>query len=92
MALWFTVSCRLHGLYCVIIIASTSVQDARKFATTLPAARMAMMSSYAVKMNWLIKTEKLRPIVGQGLIPLCSTQYKLLFGTTRIPGKTTGIE
>lgn len=76
----------LHN-YCFIL-----VQDARKLFTTLPAARMGMMTNSALKMNWLIKTEKLTPLVGQGLIPLCSTQYKLLFGTTRIPGRTMGME
>lgn len=68
------------------------MQDARKFATTLVAARMGMMCWSAVKMNWLIKNENIQPLMGQGLVPLCSTQYKLLFGTTRIPGKTMGEE
>ena len=74
------------------ITAFTPVQDARKLCTTLPVARMGLMSSSLMKLKWLIKTEKLTPIVGQGLVPLCSTQYKLLFGTTRIPGKTMGME
>ena len=80
----------IHKLHCIIYYVC--IQDARKPATSLPAARMGMMTQCIIKMNWLIKTENLQPLMGQKLIPLCSTQYKLLFGTTRIPGKTMGKE
>lgn len=67
-------------------------KDARALITSLPAARAGMFLHGSMKLKWLIETEQLQPILGQGLIPLCSTQYRLLFGTTRIPGKTMGKE
>ena len=75
-------------IYCILRI----IQDARRLATLIPAARMGMFTHCILKLNWLIKTENMQPLMGQNLIPLCSTQYKLLFGTTRIPGKTMGKE
>ena len=74
------------------VILHAIIQDARGQGTTIPASRMGMMTSCIMKLNWLIKTENLQPLMGQKLIPLCSTQYKLLFSTTRIPGKTMGKE
>lgn len=37
-----------------------------------------------------IETERLKPLVINGLIPLCSVQYEKLFGTTRLPGQEAG--
>ena len=37
-----------------------------------------------------IETEKLKPLVINGLVPLCSAQYDKLFGTTRLPGQERG--
>lgn len=75
----------------VIFTRRSPSQDARILLTNFPAARIAMLTSCAFKLKYQIKTGSLKPLIGQGLVPLCSTQYKDLFGTTRIPGKQMGM-
>lgn len=35
----------------------------------------------------LLEKEKLKPLIMSGIVPLCSTQYRPMFNSTRIPGK-----
>ena len=59
--------------------------------TNLPAARVGMISNLMMRMKRDIETERLKPLIIMGLIPLCSVQYDRLFGTTRVPGQETGM-
>ena len=50
-----------------------------------------MLNNLMMRMKREIETEKLKPLIIMGLIPLCSAQYDRLFGTTRIPGQEAGV-
>ncbi|XP_019406606.1 PREDICTED: AP-2 complex subunit alpha-1-like isoform X2 [Crocodylus porosus] len=54
--------------------------------TPIPAAR-AGNAVYAILLyRRLLSQEKIKPLMIQGTLPLCSAQYERMFGTTRIPG------
>ncbi|XP_003388199.1 PREDICTED: carnitine O-palmitoyltransferase 1, liver isoform-like [Amphimedon queenslandica] len=49
--------------------------------------RVACYIHAAMRMKEDIENEKLKPLIINDLIPLCSSQYTRLFGTCRIPGE-----
>lgn len=54
--------------------------------TKIQSARAANIIHCFLKFREQIDDESLPPIMAQGMVPLCSWQYKRLFNTTRIPG------
>ena len=58
--------------------------------TSNPMARAAMVVHTGMKLRREIESGYLKPLIIMGLIPLCSSQYERLFGTTRIPGQEAG--
>ncbi len=54
--------------------------------STNPVARAAMLSHIMMKLKKEIENETVKPLLVMGMIPLCSAQYRRMFGTTRIPG------
>ncbi|KAL7643720.1 UNVERIFIED_CONTAM: hypothetical protein RMT77_005726 [Armadillidium vulgare] len=57
--------------------------------THLQCARAANVCHLAFIFRRLIDRQTLGPIMVQGTVPLCSSQYERTFNTTRIPGKET---
>lgn len=57
--------------------------------TTNQAARAANLIYASFLFRRTIDLQQLKPILLQGLIPLCSWQYERLFNTTRVPGTET---
>lgn len=55
-------------------------------ATRNQTARAANFVHLMLKFRERIEHQKLKPIMVQGLVPLCSYQYERMFNTTRIPG------
>ena len=49
-------------------------------------ARAANLAYYMLQFRKKIERQELKPIMVQGLVPLCSWQYERMFNTTRIPG------
>lgn len=54
--------------------------------TQKQAARAALIIHTCLQYRRLIDRQELEPILIQGLVPLCSSQYERLFNTTRVPG------
>ena len=54
--------------------------------TTNPIARAGMISYIMLKLKNDVECERIKPLLVMGMIPLCSEQYRRLFGTTRIAG------
>ncbi|XP_058800477.1 carnitine O-palmitoyltransferase 1, liver isoform-like isoform X2 [Phymastichus coffea] len=52
----------------------------------IQSARAAYLTYAYLHCRELIASQQLRPIVIQGIIPLCSLQYQLFYNTTRVPG------
>lgn len=57
--------------------------------TSDPVARAALISHVFMKLKREVEREKIKPLMVLGVVPLCSAQYKRIFGTTRLPGKAT---
>lgn len=54
--------------------------------TTNQVARAGMLAHILMKLKYEVEHETIKPLLVMGMIPLCSDQYRRLFGTTRIPG------
>lgn len=50
------------------------------------AARAANISYLMLQFRRRIERQELKPIMVQGLVPLCSSQYERMFNTARVPG------
>lgn len=50
------------------------------------AARAAGLVHEQLQFRYRIESETLKPIMVQGIVPLCSNQYKRMFNTARVPG------
>ncbi|XP_018327193.1 carnitine O-palmitoyltransferase 1, liver isoform isoform X2 [Agrilus planipennis] len=57
--------------------------------TTNQAARAASAIYSCLIVRRLIERQELEPILIQGIVPLCSSQYERVFNTTRLPGVET---
>lgn len=57
--------------------------------TDKQTSRAANLLYSSIIFRRLIDRQELRPLMVQGLVPLCSSQYERIFNTTRIPGKET---
>lgn len=60
--------------------------DSVKSVTQKQSARAANMTYLMLQYRKKIERQELKPIMAQGLVPLCSMQYERLFNTTRVPG------
>lgn len=57
--------------------------------TDIQAARAASVIHTCLHYRRLLERQELEPIMVQGLVPLCSSQYERVFNTTRVPGAET---
>jgi carnitine O-palmitoyltransferase 1, liver isoform len=57
--------------------------------TTIQSARAANMIYLMLQFRRKIERQELKPIMVQGLVPLCSQQYERMFNSARIPGIET---
>lgn len=55
-------------------------------ASSIQTARAANLTHLMLKFRNRIEHQKLKPIMVQGLVPLCSWQYERMFNTARVPG------
>jgi carnitine O-palmitoyltransferase 1 len=56
--------------------------------TKLQAARAATLVHYLVLYREDLVSQRLKPMLAQNIVPLCSKQHERQFNTTRIPGET----
>ena len=54
--------------------------------STSPTARAGMITHIMTRLKREVERERIKPLLVMGMIPLCSSQYRRMFGTTRIPG------
>lgn len=54
--------------------------------TNIQSARAANMTYLMLRFRRTIERQELKPIIAQGLVPLCSSQYERMFNTVRVPG------
>ncbi|KAL7014655.1 hypothetical protein ACKWTF_016048 [Chironomus riparius] len=54
--------------------------------TTKQTARAANVTHMFIEYRKKLDKHEIEPLLGQGMVPLCSMQYERLFNTTRIPG------
>ena len=54
--------------------------------TKIQTARAANLTYLMLQFRERIDHQKLKPIMVQGLVPLCSWQYERMFNSTRVPG------
>lgn len=57
--------------------------------TNIQSARAAVAVNLLLRFRRLVDRQELKPIMVQGLVPLCSWQYERIFNTVRIPGIET---
>lgn len=57
--------------------------------TSNQTARAAVCTSHILQFRRKIERQEIKPIMAQGLIPLCSWQYERMFNTVRVPGVET---
>lgn len=57
--------------------------------TNIQTARAAVAVNLLLRFRRLVDRQELKPIMVQGLVPLCSWQYERCFNTVRIPGIET---
>lgn len=57
--------------------------------TTVQAARAASVIYTCLHYRRILERQELEPIMVQGMVPLCSSQYERVFNTTRVPGVET---
>lgn len=57
--------------------------------TTSQSARVANMTYLMLQFRKTIDQQELKPLMVQGMVPLCSWQYERMFNTTRVPGVET---
>ena len=54
--------------------------------STKQSARAATLTYHILQFRRSIERQEMKPIMAQGMVPLCSWQYERMFNTARIPG------
>ncbi|XP_033629485.1 carnitine O-palmitoyltransferase 1, liver isoform-like isoform X2 [Asterias rubens] len=87
---WWEEYVYLRGRAPIMVNSNYYGMDAIAMAPTfMQAARAANQTTGLLTFRREIERETLKPLIIQGMIPLCSYQYERLFNTTRIPGLET---
>lgn len=87
---WWEEYVYLRGRSSIMVNSNYYGIDALMIDTTKRQASRAANLIYATLMfRRQIDTQQLKPIMIQGMVPLCSWQYERLFNTTRIAGVET---
>lgn len=87
---WWEEFIYLRGRGAIMVNSNFYASDAILMkVTTNQCARAANLIHAAFLFRREIDFQSLKPIILQGVIPLCSAQYARLFNTTRVPGMET---
>lgn len=73
----------------LMINSNCYVSDHFERITSCQSARAANVIHLAFRMREKLERQELKPIMVQGIVPLCSWQYRRVFGTFREPGIET---
>ncbi|XP_038072359.1 carnitine O-palmitoyltransferase 1, liver isoform-like isoform X2 [Patiria miniata] len=84
---WWEEYVYLRGRDPIMVNSNYYGMDSIAMAPTyIQAARAANFTLSLLRFRREIERETLKPLIMQGMVPLCSYQYERLFNTTRIPG------
>jgi len=84
---WWEQYVYLAGRSPIMINSNYYVLDGKYRPTTNQLERAANICNGFLRFKDLIESETLEPMVIRNLIPLCMSQYRRMFGTSRIPGR-----
>uniref|UniRef100_A0A8C7AEX4 Carnitine O-palmitoyltransferase 1, muscle isoform n=1 Tax=Neovison vison TaxID=452646 RepID=A0A8C7AEX4_NEOVI len=59
--------------------------------TNIQAARLGNIVHAMIMYRRKLDREEIKPVMAQGIVPMCSSQMERMFNTTRIPGKESDL-
>lgn len=83
---WWEEFIYLRGRTPLMINSNYHSYDVFKLPTTDQTTRAAGIIYEMLKFREKLEREAITPIMVQGLVPLCSNQYKRMYNTVRVPG------
>lgn len=83
---WWEQYVYLRGRSPLMVNSNYYGSDCFALPTNSQTARAANMTYWILQFRKKIERQELMPIMAQGLVPLCSTQYERMFNTVRVPG------
>lgn len=83
---WWEEYVYLRGRSPLMINSNYHTYDIFIIPSNKQAARAAGLVHEMLQFRDRIEKETLKPIMVQGLVPLCSNQYKRMYNTARVPG------
>jgi carnitine O-palmitoyltransferase 1 len=83
---WWEEYVYLRGRSSLMVNSNVYGTDCFKVPSTKQTARAGSIIHYLLQFRQKIEREEMKPIMVQGLVPLCSWQYERMFNTTRVPG------
>lgn len=83
---WWEEYVYLRGRIPLMVSSNYYGSDCLKIPTNNQIARAANLTYLMLQFRRKLDREELKPIMIQGMVPLCSWQYERMFNTTRVPG------
>lgn len=83
---WWEEYVYLRSRGSLMIKSNYNSYDTFQIPSNNQAARAASLIHEMLEFRKRVKTETLKPIMLQGIVPLCSNQYKRMYNTARVPG------
>jgi carnitine O-palmitoyltransferase 1, liver isoform len=83
---WWEEYVYLRGRSPLLVNSNIYGTDSIVLPTNNQTARAANITYYLLQFRRQIEREEIKPIMAQGLVPLCSWQYERMFNTVRVPG------
>ncbi len=83
---WWEEYVYLRGRSPLMIKSNFHAYDILKTPSSDQTSRAASIVFEMLKFREKLETETVTPIMVQGLVPLCSNQYRRMFNTARVPG------
>lgn len=85
---WWEKYVYLRGRSPIMINSNYYCTDSyRVQPSTDQASRAAVLTRCCLEFKQQLDREELRPMLMQGIVPLCMDQYRRTFSTTRVPGR-----
>lgn len=83
---WWEEYVYLRGRSPLMVNSNYYGSDCFELPTNKQTARAANLTYLLLQFRRKIERQELKPIMVQGLVPLCSVQYERMFNTSRVPG------
>lgn len=83
---WWEEYVYLRGRAPLMVFSNYYGTDCFGVVTKSQTARAASLTYWMLQFRRKIERQEMKPIVAQGIVPLCSAQYERMFNTSRVPG------